>query len=528
MFRLRVLSVFPVVIAAASSGAVIAAGCSAEGKRFDLVDLATGSGAGVGGSGGLVGSGGADVPGAGPEAPGGPEDDGFGGNLNIDAGPAEETPDVAVNPCGSACGPEELCGVDEFGVDHDGLDDNCNGMIDETCACIAGQAHSCFRGDPSFRQSEGCFPGTQLCDETGTWGPCVGGVHADQNCHMSDTAGCHPIQSAPFAKVDLKEGTGTFSADAVAGSEEWTVACPAGVAPCPAVGGTEPKDDFKPLQSGEYTVTYSKRVEGGETKTCVYPLFVGARGLRVELEWEHEPRSVDLDLYLHKPNNTQPWTIGGSNVVCGYRNCTINTLADDDEPSITWFSDTATPPDPVNWYLDPVDTNNTCFYAPREVGNRWRLNRKGCHNPRLDLDNISCAARVTDPDDSSFCAPENINVDFPPKSGWMRIAVHYFGGAASFDVHPRVKVYCNGELGADLGPTGFYDPEEPVAFTEEDSGERFWLVADVAFPDPGECGSNRCIVQPLYEDATMKTPVLVNQRSASRDFGPPYPRLPSP
>ncbi|WP_437630561.1 hypothetical protein [Sorangium sp. So ce854] len=526
MFRLRVLSVLPVVIAAAASGAVVAAGCSAEGKRFDFGDVATGSGSsGVGGSGGAAGSGGSGAPG--PES-GADDSDGFGGNLVIDAGPpAEETPDVAINPCGSACGPEELCGVDEFGVDHDGLDDNCNGMIDETCACIAGQAHACFRGDPSFRQSPGCFPGTQLCDETGTWGPCVGGVHADQNCHLNDVAGCHPLQAAPFANVDLKEGTGTFSADAVAGSEAWTVACPAGVDPCPSVSGTDPQDDFKPLQSGEYTVTYTKRVEGGETETCVYPLFVGARGLRVELEWEHEPYSVDLDLYLHKPNNTQPWTIGGSNVACGYNNCTIDNLADSDS-IITWFSDTATPPDPVNWYLDPEDTNNTCFYAPRGVGQHWRDNDMGCHNPRLDLDNISCAHQTTDPDDPLFCAPENINVDFPPKSGWMRIAVHYFSGDVDFDVHPRVKIFCNGELGADLGPTGYHDPEAPVTFTEADASDRIWLVADVVFPDPGECGSNRCIVQPLYEDATTKTPVLVDRRTFVTSFGPPYPRLPSP
>ncbi|WP_437499928.1 hypothetical protein [Sorangium sp. So ce1099] len=523
MFRLRVLSVLPVVIAAAASGAGVAAGCSAEGNRPGFDDVSTRSSSSTGGAGGAGGAGGVEATSAGTTTGG---SDGFGGNLVIDAGPGDEEPDVAVNPCGSACGPTELCGVDELGIDHDGLDDNCNGMIDETCACIAGQAHSCFRGDPSFRESPGCFPGTQLCDETGTWGPCVGGVHADESCQLNNAAGCHPIQAAPFATVDLKEGTGSFGENAVPGSETWTVTCPPGVDPCPSVGGTDPSDDFKPLQSGEYTITYTKTVEGGETGTCVYPLFVGARGLRVELEWEHEPSSVDLDLYLHKPNNTQPWRVGGSNVACGYGNCTIESLAE--ESGITWFSDTATPPDPVSWYLDPEETNNTCFYAPRGVGDDWRANGMGCHNPRLDLDNISCDHEATDPDDSDFCAPENINVDFPPKAGWMRVAVHYFGGDVSFDVHPRIKIFCNGELGADLGPTGFYDPEQPVAFLPEDSSERFWLVADVVFPDPGECGSDTCIVRPIYRDETMKTPFLSNTRTVVREFGPPYPSLPTP
>ncbi|WP_437989735.1 hypothetical protein [Sorangium sp. So ce145] len=520
MSRLRVSSVLPVVIAIAASGAGSAAGCSAEGKRLTF-DLTTGGSSHADEAGSAGGAGGAGVA---PAQPG--DSEGYGGFLgDIDGGAHEGLP-VTVNPCGSACGPTELCGVDELGVDHAGLDDDCNGMIDENCGCIAGQAHSCFRGDPSFRRSPGCFPGTQICDETGTWGPCVGGVHADQDCHRNDVAGCHPLQAAPFATVDLKEGTGSFSEDARPDSEVWTVTCPPGVNPCPSVGGQGPADDFKPLQSGEYTVTYTKSLASGETATCVYPLFVGARGLRVELEWEHEPASVDMDLYLHKPDNMQPWTVGGSSAACGYGNCTLDSLSGGS--AITWFSDTATPPDPVNWYLDPEETNNSCFYAPRGVGDDWRAHGRGCHSPRLDLDNISCAHRTTDPDDPTFCAPENINVDFPPKASWMRIAVHYFGGSVSFDVHPRIKIYCNGELGADLGPTGFYDPEVPVAFVPEDSGDRFWLVADVIFPEAGECGDDTCVVRPIYRDETVKTPYLSTVRDVRNDFGPAYPSQPRP
>jgi hypothetical protein len=511
MSRLRVRSVLPFVLALGASGAGVAAGCSAEGKRLSLDSAATAGAAGeASGGGGASAAGGLDGP---------------GGGIDLDSGSGDRV-DVAVNPCGSACGPTELCGVDELGVSHDGLDDDCDGVIDEICACLPGQAHPCFRGDPSYRDTPGCFPGTQLCDEMGTWGPCVGGVHADEGCFMNDTRGCHPIQAAPFAAVDLKKGTGAFSADAAPGAEAWTVACPPGVDPCPSVGGADPPDDFKPLQSGEYTVTYTKRLASGEVGTCSYPLFVGARGLRVELEWEHAPISVDLDLYLHKPNNTQPWRIGGSDVACGYGNCTIDSLGG--SPAIAWFSDAATPPEPVSWYLDPEEANNTCFHAPRGVGQMWRALDRGCHNPRLDLDNASCAHEATDPDDPRFCAPENINVDFPPRAGWMRVGVHYFSGDVSFGVHPRVKIFCNGELRASLGPTGFYDPEEPVTFLPGEDGDRFWLVADVVFPDPGECGDNTCIVRPIYQDAAMKTPYLSTVRDVTRHFGPPYPRLPAP
>ncbi|WP_437995981.1 hypothetical protein WMF26_32955 [Sorangium sp. So ce185] len=512
MGRLRFSSSLLILVGAAVSSAGIAAGCSATGKP-GAFNPSGGGDTGVGAAGGLGGAGGEAGEGSGVGGL-----DGLGGLLNTDGG-QENTPDVTVNPCGSACGDKELCAGANLG-----LDDDCDGEIDEECPCVPGQAHSCFRGDPSFRDAEGCYPGSQLCDETGTWGPCVGGVHADEGCYSNSSIACHPIQAPPFADVDLKPGTGIFSADAVAGSEVWTVECPEGVDPCPGVGGSDPADDFKPLQSGEYTVTYTKRVASGETQSCHYPLFVGAGGLRVELQWEHEFGNVDLDLHLHKPNNTQPWSTSGSPADCGWNNCTIEQFVESTE--IRWFSNTATPPDPVNWYLDPVESNNTCFFAPRGVGEEWRDYERGCHNPRLDLDNRECDPTVSDPDDPDFCAPENINIDYPPKGQWMRIGVHYYGGRVTKDIHPRIKIFCNSTLGADLGPTGFFSPERPVTFTPDDSGSRFWLVADVLFPEPDECGQANCIVQPIYRNEDTKTPLLTTEAYVESSFGPAYPSLP--
>ncbi|WP_437586202.1 hypothetical protein [Sorangium sp. So ce1000] len=507
MGRLRLSSSFLIAAGVAVSSACVVASCSATGGPSELT--ASGAGGGVGGAGGEGLTGGLD---------------GLGGLLDTDGG-QEPHSDVAVNPCGSACGDRELCTGATLG-----LDDDCDGTIDEDCPCVPGQAHSCFRGDPSFRNSEGCFPGTQLCDETGTWGPCVGGVHADENCHMSSFAACHPIEASPFADVDLKSGTGLFSADAVAGSEVWTVDCPDGVDPCPGVIGTDPADDFKPLQSGEYTVTYTKRVASGETQSCHYPLFVKAGGLRVELEWQHDVGGVDLDLHLHRPNDTNPWGTSGSSVDCGWNNCAIEHFKRKaSKPSnIRWFTNSATPPDPVNWYLDPVLDNNGCFNAPRGVGAEWQANGMGCHNPRIDLDNSGCDPAVTDPDDGRFCAPENINIDFPPKGQWMRIGVHYYGnGDVTHDIHPRVKIFCNSALGADLGPTGFYSPERPVAFAPGDERKMFWLVADVLFPEPDECGQAACIVQPIYQQsAGTKAPLLTTRANVETSFGPDYPPLP--
>jgi len=496
----------------ASTGAAVAVGCSAAGKKGNEFDDDDGNTSGPfptgsGGSGGENGSGGAG-----------------GGLFFPDAGGSSDAaPDVPVNPCGTECGDTELC--DDA---HVGLDDDCDGNVDEGCPCSAGQAHFCFKGDPSYRNTPGCYDGNQSCTENGIWGPCIGGVHATDGCFSANPTGCHPISAVPFQDVNLKGGTGDFSIDAVPGSEVWTVTCPAGVNPCPAVSGTNPVDDFKPLQSGEYTVTYTKQVAGGGTDSCTYPLFVGAPGLRVELEWEHDlgGTGVDLDLHLHQPNNTQPWAVGGSPADCGFANCTINAYAGGGFATPEWFPAGNMPPDPVNWYLDPVAEKNTCFYAPRGMGQMWQSHGMGCHSPRLDLDNISCMPGVSDPDSGNFCAPENINVDFPPTGEWFRIGVHYYSShGLNYTVHPRIKIYCEGALAADLGPAGYYTPEMSVSFPPNGSSSLYWLVADVAFTE-GECQSKGCVVQPLYMNPNTKEPYLVQVSTVESTFAPPYPPPP--
>jgi hypothetical protein len=523
MRRRRIVLLFLVASSAITSGFALAAGCSANKQN-----VATG-GAGGGGSGGAPTTGGQ----GGVTTTTTPGQGGEGNTIVIDDGGTDVNNDAMMNPCGTKCGDTELCDPD-----HLGLDDNCNGQVDETCACSAGSAQSCFKGDPSYASSPGCFPGTMKCTENGEWGPCIGGVHAtdDQKCYLNDQAACHPISAVPFQDVNLKDGTGSFSADAVPGSEVWTVTCPDGISPCPGVGGVAPPDDFKPLQSGEYTVTYQKGVPGGGTASCTYPLFVGAPGLRVELEWEHDlgDDGVDLDLHVHQPNNTAPWGISGVAEDCTWSNCVVDDFTFPGFGVPDWFNGAA-PPEPVDWSLDPALEKNTCYFAPRGVGQEWQSLGKGCHNPRLDLDNIFCDPLVLDVNDQNFCAPENINIDYPPKNEWTRIAVHYFSNhSLNYDVHPRIKVFCNGALAAELGPAGYYTPETPITFTPSDGegtfgGNRFWLVADVIFVD-SQCGTKSCIVQPLYSDPGAKTPLFLTDdiAEAPGGFGPDYPPLPNP
>jgi hypothetical protein len=443
-----------------------------------------------------------------------------------DASDAAEEP--LVNPCGSQCGPTELCDPA-----HIGLDDNCNGLVDEGCGCTPGAVHWCFRGDPSYRNTPGCFDGTETCSEIGIWGPCVGGVGASppDNCFISNTM-CHAITAVPGATVDLETGTGLFSADAVPGSETFTVACPAGVSQCPSVA---PPASFSEIQSGEYTVTYTKMVSGSSMpQSCTFPLFIGARGLRIELSWEHylTDEGVDLDLHLHQPVSTLPWAISpGAPQDCTWSSCKIDQIEVNDPDVPKWF--TGVSPAPCAWDVETSaqSLDNTCYNDPRGVGAEWRALNEGCHNPRQDIDNIQCNFSISDPTNPEWCGPEVDNVDYPPQNQWFRVGVHYYyNHGRTYDVHPEIKIFCNGALSADLGPESYYMPGAPVTFAPADgagvgTGNRFWIAADVAFTTDS-CNNVICTVAPIYADPTNLTPLLTLDTAATQTFAPAWPPPP--
>src|SRR5262245_58987092 len=68
---------------------------------------------------------------------------GDGGLINpTTGGNGGGTAGTMMNPCGTECGPEELC--TESGL---AKDDDCDGQVDEECPCVAGTQQPCFKGD---------------------------------------------------------------------------------------------------------------------------------------------------------------------------------------------------------------------------------------------------------------------------------------------------------------------------------------------------------------------------------------------
>jgi hypothetical protein len=242
--------------------------------------------------------------------------------------------------------------------------------------------------------------------------------------------------------------------------------------------------------SGDYTVTLSVVDTNGLSYSCTWVQHVIGPGVRFELCWDHQGSSAqggaDLDLHVHKfdgPTATT-WFESSANTDnphdCFYGNCTALSY-----PGGADFGYANSTPD------------DNCKGA--QDGVFWDF-LGYCHNPRLDLDNVSDVAK-----------PENTNIDDPGNGDSFRAMVHYYGqgGKAStkaVDEHPIVNIYCGGTLKATYGQK----PDQLANgfnFGKARNNQGFglgmlWRVADVQATGTDAMGNTTCTITPLHPPAT--------------------------
>ena len=383
-----------------------------------------------------------------------------------------------------------------------GLDDDCDGKVDEGCPCSPGQTQPCFSGPRNFRNIGTCQDGVQTCKFTlgsaiGSWGECEGGINpssescdnADNNCNgcIDDNLCCTPpidcsfdIGTAlPFADkiIDGKQiyDTSHQFNDADTATWEWTLT----QGPCDIVldkvnsymKGAKTQEELGSLAesdrkillngiglsqlklrfrlSGQYTLHLKVTHENGEIYECEWVLKVASDGLRIELCWD-TTGSVDVDLHMGKNGTTSSWT-SSSGSPCYYGNCKVTSSGRPD------------------WGY-----GNTMNYDKEG-------NYKSLPNPRLDIDNISTPGE-----------PENINVDNPNNGDTFRVLVRHYSGTKTFDTHPVVNVYCGGTLKATYG----VEPQVTGYRTNNDS----WKVVEIKWV--GDYASDACELTPQWNDST--------------------------
>ncbi len=411
-----------------------------------------------------------------------------------------------VVPCTVACGDTELCG--DTG-DGNGLDDDCDGAVDEGCSCVLGTTRACFLGPPDRRGIGVCADGLMTCGEFLQWSPCTGGQFpgpeacdgADNDCNSlidDGIVGCSTALFCPGSEAGTPLATHALNGSRIflgmATSWQWTISCPSTVSTCPLPADPTAADtSIYFAQSGSYRARLEVVTATGETLSCEWVIFVQGAGLRVELDWDtqgdYASGGTDVDLHLHRrtvaPDALVTDTPFFSDDDCYYANCKGSTY----DP--LWGSLGVRD----IWGLPDTTDLSACSGAPNGEGAAWTA-LGACYNPRLDVDIIDCDPTITDPTGAAgtFCAPENVNVDNPPNGATYRIMVDYYS-SHSFTgaTHPMVNVYCGGDLRGTFGSDPF------VELTA--SGQR-WLVADVRF-FTDSCGAVTCTIEPL--GSSMRT-----------------------
>jgi hypothetical protein len=421
-------------------------------------------------------------------------------------------------PVATGCQATEDCGVDGTG---NGLDDDCDGIVDSGCACVPGSVEACFAGPPGRRGVGICHDGIATCmggGQFGTWGPCVGGIvpAAAETCNGVDddcdgcvddgVTCCGAVLACPTSMPDAKPFTdyvidGTKFYGGSTTSWSWTVAggtCDedvfkpsTGLASYAISGASTSTLTFRPTLSGDYTINMDAK-NGSTDFACQLIVHVQAPGVRVELCWDRTGSTgVDLDLHVHRSGTTTPWFDGKTNAQ--QTTLTTSDISNDDchfmncEATPFFGSGNIPVGTAIDWGYPNTTPTDLCVGGPE--GAAWTT-LGYCRNPRLDVDNINQDA-----------VPENMNIDAPSMGDSFRVMAHYFGnnGATDMTVHPVVNVFCGGRaratygLGSDAVP-GF-DHAGSYGMGQ------MWRVADVAVTGVDGLGNTTCDVHAIHPPA---------------------------
>mgnify|MGYP000976190721 CR=1 FL=1 len=415
----------------------------------------------------------------------------------VDARDVVDVVDVGCVPVDDRCERAERC--------DNGVDDDCNGFVDEGCGCTPGAVQSCFAGPPGRRGVGACRDGAQTCEMSGRWGPCFGGIlpRADicngvdnlcngcsqqNDCEIRCPAPGDPRvpDGVPFRDYTLR---GRDFYEGPARAWRWTVEG----GPCDRIasrtsfqldGATTETATLHPLLSGDYRVTLTVVTGMGRTLSCAWIVHVAGPGLRVEMCYP-ESTTIDLDLFLSRPGARGPWYPLGRDVfqptldACGWHNCEATLRG-----AGGGMFDGGTVPRADWGYANSA--LSACENGPH--GMEWRA-LGFCANPRLDIDNnLSKATGV----------PENINVDAPREGETFRVMVHNFSGNLA---RPLVNVYCAGRRVATYGAS----PDEVPNFLGDMNPNvgAMWRVADIT-THVSAAGVTTCDVTAVHPPGTTR------------------------
>lgn len=192
-----------------------------------------------------------------------------------------------------------------------GLDDDCNGSVDEGCSCTAGTSRSCFGGTAAQVGVGACKAGTQHCLPEGKWDTCKGQVLPKPETCKGEDDDCDGVadedcQCAPDAKEPCYSGpAGTKDIGTCRGGERSCIVKPTGgsawsgcvgeVLPVPE---TNYVDDSDCTGANDYVCVYEgQHVAGKNTELSGFPQEDGvgaAARFGLILSMARDPSNGDL------------------------------------------------------------------------------------------------------------------------------------------------------------------------------------------------------------------------------------------
>jgi hypothetical protein len=192
----------------------------------------------------------------------------------------------------SACTVSEVC---------DGLDNNCNALIDDAVTDIPCGVGACRRTVVGCLRGAvpACVPGTPTTELCNT---------VDDDCDGMVDEGCNGSLACP-ADVSMLAGNTVALTAATLGTVSdmtWTVVSgPSGGAtsaiwnPAPP---TSLNEAFRPIIVGAYRIRVAARDGFNAPLSCEFNVTAQGHGIRVELTWDG---NGDLDLHMHNGNMTR-------------------------------------------------------------------------------------------------------------------------------------------------------------------------------------------------------------------------------